>query len=110
MLKVLEQHLFQMGKKCAFGQLESWSWPIGHAISQKGVGGDLSKVQVMLDWPIPTTLKELKGFLGLMKRGVVSELSRRKPSGPRSRLPMHKAPVVSFQSFVHHLLLPICLG
>lgn len=39
---------------------------LGHIVLDVGVKENLSKVQSMLDWPIPTTLKSLGGFLGLM--------------------------------------------
>ena len=37
----------------------------GHIIFDQGVAVDLGKVEVMLKWPIPCSLKELHGFLGL---------------------------------------------
>lgn len=39
---------------------------LGHIVLDVGVKADPSKVQSMLDWPIPTTLKSLGGFLRLM--------------------------------------------
>lgn len=52
-----------------------------HVISKNGVEMDESKVEAVLTWPIPKTLKELKGFLGLTgyyrrfikNYGVISE-------------------------------------
>ena len=49
--------------KCTFAQRQV-SY-LGHVISQAGVSTDPSKVQAILQWPIPANVKELRGFLGL---------------------------------------------
>ena len=38
---------------------------MGHIISKQGVAVDPTKIQVVLEWPTPTTVKGIHGFLGL---------------------------------------------
>ncbi|GJV88340.1 ty3-gypsy retrotransposon protein [Tanacetum coccineum] len=38
---------------------------LGHVISGMRVATDPSKIQAMQDWPIPTNIKQIRGFLGL---------------------------------------------
>lgn len=38
---------------------------LGHLISSKGVAVDTSKIQSMMEWPVPHNLKSLHEFLGL---------------------------------------------
>jgi hypothetical protein len=42
-----------------------WRSNIWHIVSAQGVCADPSKIQAMVDWPFPKTLKALRGFLGL---------------------------------------------
>ena len=63
-LQILEnQQLFPNIKKCKFSQT-SLEY-LGHIISDQGVAADDIKIQVMLDWPVPLSIKDLRGFLGL---------------------------------------------
>lgn len=63
-LTLLRQHkLAVKHKKCEFGQEELEY--LGHIISRAGVKVDRAKIAAMLDWPQPTTITELRGFLGL---------------------------------------------
>ena len=58
-----KHHLHLKQSKCTFAQdrLEY----LGHIISASGVSTDRSKISDMLKWPTPTTMTELRGFLGL---------------------------------------------
>lgn len=63
-LELLSSHqLYANGGKCEFGQ-EQLCY-LGHVISQEGVSMDMEKVRAMQVWPTPTSLRELRGFLGL---------------------------------------------
>jgi len=49
--------------KYAFGK--QYTNYLGHIMSANGVELEPTKIQPMQDWPIPTSLKSLNGFLGL---------------------------------------------
>ena len=38
---------------------------LGHIISKRGMASNPSKLNAMADWPIPSYLKQLRGFIGL---------------------------------------------
>jgi hypothetical protein len=38
---------------------------LSHIISKSGVKADPGKIQAMVDWPFPTNIKALRGYLGL---------------------------------------------
>jgi hypothetical protein len=49
--------------KCKFAQRSVYY--LGHIISQEGIATDPSKVYVVVNWPVPSSAKELRSFLGL---------------------------------------------
>lgn len=63
-LDKLREHQFYLKmKKCTF--MKSELKYLGHVISREGVSTDPSKTEVMLNWPQPRNVTELRGFLGL---------------------------------------------
>jgi len=61
--KLREHKLYMKMSKCSFAQLQLHY--LGHIISGQGVATDPSKTADMLAWPIPKTVTDLRGFLGL---------------------------------------------
>lgn len=49
-------------EKCRF--LQSSVRFLGHQISAEGIGTDPDKIAAVRQWPVPTTVKELRSFLG----------------------------------------------
>ncbi|KAK8934390.1 hypothetical protein KSP39_PZI015066 [Platanthera zijinensis] len=61
---ILRQHqLYVKQTKCSFGQEEVEY--LGHLVSADGVKADPQKIDSMLSWPRPQTIRALMGFLGL---------------------------------------------
>lgn len=58
-----DQQLYVKRSKYEFGvhKIEY----LGHIISRDGVATDLKKIEAMIDWPVPKSVKGLRGFLGL---------------------------------------------
>ncbi|GJS00904.1 putative mitochondrial protein [Tanacetum coccineum] len=65
-LETMRKHkLYAKLSKCVFGTIHVEY--LGHVILKEGVSTEPNKVKAMQDWPIPTTLKQLRGFLGLTR-------------------------------------------
>lgn len=63
-MKLLYEHSYVVNpKKCVWGQSEVEH--LGHIVSEKGVCMDPGMVSSILRWPIPTSVKGVRGFLGL---------------------------------------------
>ncbi|WVZ23586.1 hypothetical protein V8G54_002130 [Vigna mungo] len=61
--QLVHGEFFLRGSKCLFAQQKLGY--LGHVVSSEGVAPEHSKIQAMVDWPPPTTIKVLCGFLGL---------------------------------------------
>lgn len=61
--RLAENQLKIKESKCQFASQKIGY--LGHVISQEGVQVDTTKTEAIEQWPIPTNLKELRGFLGL---------------------------------------------
>lgn len=55
--------LFVKISKCKFGRKDVEY--LGHIISDDGVATNSDKIKDIVDWPVPTMVKALWGFLGL---------------------------------------------
>jgi Reverse transcriptase (RNA-dependent DNA polymerase) len=63
-LKILSKHqLYVKLSKCEFGTTHIEY--LGHIISKDGLATNPHKIEAMLKWPKPRTVRELRGFLGL---------------------------------------------
>jgi hypothetical protein len=61
--RLREHQLYAKFSKCAFwlGEIQF----LGHVLSAKGIAVDPSKVQDILEWKPPTTVHQVRSFLGL---------------------------------------------
>ena len=65
-LKLLEEkQLYAKMSKCLFGVQEMEY--LSHIVSHEGVKVDPSKIKTIKEWKIPTSIKHLRGFLGLTR-------------------------------------------
>jgi hypothetical protein len=61
--RLCDHHLYAKLSKCDFWLREIKF--LGHTISQEGISVDPEKVQEMMDWKPPTTVRQIQSFLGL---------------------------------------------
>jgi len=60
----MQRHfLFAKLSKCSFGQTQIDY--LGHVVSRDGVKVDETKIQAIKQWSVPTSIKQLRAFLGL---------------------------------------------
>ena len=74
--RLREQQLYAKFSKCDFCLKEVPF--LGHVISAEGISVDPSKVQDVLDWEAPTSVPQIRSFLGLAGyyRRFIPEFSR----------------------------------
>jgi len=109
MEKLREKKLFAKLKKCEFW-LEEVSL-LGHVVSKNGLVVDPAKVQAVVEWERPTSVREIHSFLGLAGyyRRFIEGFSSL--SGPLTALTKKNAPFVwsekceaSFQELKYRLV------
>lgn len=62
---ILQEHqLYAKRSKCSFAMKKIEY--LGHMIIKEGVKIDAQKVESIKAWPTPKSIKELRGFLGLL--------------------------------------------
>ena len=62
--QLLNEHQFKINlSKCSFAKKELPY--LGHIISAEGVATDPGKIKIVQNWPTPTSVKELRSFLGM---------------------------------------------
>jgi hypothetical protein len=70
-LHILQQVLHILSQQCWYVKLSKCTFAqqqiayLGHVISQTGVATDPTEVEVVTSWPVPSNVKDLRGFLGL---------------------------------------------
>lgn len=65
-LRLLITHqLYAKMSKCQFGQKQIEY--LGHHISYEGIATNPAKIESMVKWPRPISVKALRGFLGLTR-------------------------------------------
>src|SRR4051812_22189023 len=62
-MKLREHRLYAKFSKCEFWLLEVTY--LGHVISAKGIAVNLERVQAVLDWTPPESVRQVRSFLGL---------------------------------------------
>jgi len=61
--KLRDANLKLKPSKCFF--LQTSVKLLGHLVSARGLETDVEKTRLINEWPVPTSLKQLRGFLGL---------------------------------------------
>lgn len=63
-MAILDEHQLKLKRsKCSFAKQQLTY--LGHIISKSGVAADHKNIEAVRNWPSPTNVKEVRGFLGL---------------------------------------------
>lgn len=99
---VRKNHLFLTEAKCHFSTTKVKY--LGHFITKEGVSTNPVKITVVSNWPVPKTVKQLRGFLGLARyyRRFVKDIGKiAKPLTDllkKNEFEWNDLPAVAFQS------------
>ena len=102
-------------EKCSLFQKEVHF--LGHIVGQEGVRVDPEKTQKVQQWPVPQTVRQLRGFLGLASyyRRFIKDYSLiaaplTKLTGGRGRIPWEDEQQQAFEELKKQLVTPPILG
>jgi hypothetical protein len=68
----MEQVLSLLEKDQFYAKMSKWTFGkeeidyLGHIISKQGVKVDPNKIKEIIEWPKPSNITKLRGFLGLI--------------------------------------------
>ncbi|KAD5960470.1 hypothetical protein E3N88_11942 [Mikania micrantha] len=97
-IPIVEQLLYELYGAFYFSKLKSESRYLGHIIDGQGVAMDPAKIQAMVDWPAPTSIKGLRGFWALpdLAQTAFEQLKQALVTAPVLTLPDFSQPFVIF--------------
>ena len=87
--RLRKQRLYAKASKSALCQTEVEF--LGHYVGRNGLRVMEDKIEAVRDWPVPTTMKELRAFLGLAGyyRRFVKELQQHRAAAHRTHAERH---------------------
>lgn len=72
---VLLQHELYIMRPCVFLTTSFVFLGFGVGVSNQGISVDEAKVKVMREWPTPTSISEVRSFMGLASRRFIKDFS-----------------------------------
>ena len=84
-LRILRKHkLYAKTTKCEFGKIQIEF--LGHIVSHNGIAPDPKKLEAIVQWPVPETVRDVRGFMGLSNYYRSSAKGFATVSAPLTRL------------------------